>query len=107
MSTADGRRLNPILRQTTPRAEWIQSKIDRSNAVRTVPMKVLVLGFPKTGSVSTSAALYLLGYDDVYHHNALVENPLDAKMWWRAVNAKFKGEGEFMKRDVRDYFMGF
>lgn len=64
-------------------------------------MKVLVLGWPRTGSKSTSAALYTLGLDDVYHFSCLLENPNDCKMWMRAINAKWHGKGTFTKKDVR------
>ncbi len=100
MTTADGQKLNPILRGTVPSASWNQTWIDRSQAKRTVPMKVLVLGWPRTGSKSTSAALYNLGFDDVYHFSCLLENPPDCKMWKRAIDAKWNGKGEFTKKDV-------
>lgn len=106
MTTADGQKLTPILRGTTPLATWTRSSIDRSKAIRTVPMKVLSLGYPRTGTMSTSVALSLLGFNDVYHMASVFENPRDCEMWLRAARAKMgKGRGgeAFGKRDVRAF----
>ena len=101
MTTADGRTLDPILRAVTAPASWKQTYIDRSVGVRKVPMKVLVLGYPRTGTKSTAIALYLLGINDVYHFASIFENPPDAKMWNKAIDAKWRGKGKFERKDVR------
>lgn len=55
--------------------------IDRRNCTRQVPMKVLVLGLSRTGTVSLRHALFDLGYFDVYHESSFCsENPRDCQM---------------------------
>lgn len=75
------------------------TRIDRSKKKRVVPMKVLSMGWPRTASMSTSAALSILGFDDVYHMVSFIENPLDAKLWDRALDAKYNGKGTFTRED--------
>lgn len=83
------------------------TNIDRStanpDAKRIVPMRVLSLGFPRTATMSTVAALEKLGFNGVYHGVRLLENPADMKIWRRAIKAKANGtiNQEFKKADVR------
>lgn len=65
-------------------------------------MKVLSLGYPRTGTMSTAVALSMLGFNDVYHMVSVFENPADCDIWVKAVNAKKYGNGKFTKRDVCD-----
>ncbi|KAH8816737.1 P-loop containing nucleoside triphosphate hydrolase protein [Xylogone sp. PMI_703] len=44
-----------------------QTHIDRRKLTRTVPMRVLCLGMPRTGTSSIRAALKQLGYNETYH----------------------------------------
>lgn len=46
-----------------------RTDIDRRQCKRTKPLEVLVLGQSRTGTTSVRAALYELGYDDVYHYS--------------------------------------
>ncbi|KAG8427508.1 hypothetical protein J3459_006685 [Metarhizium acridum] len=75
--------------------------INRSKCVRTVPMKVLILGLGRTGTASLRAAMKQLGYVDTYHMmNCSVENPPDALLWMDALCAKYDGAGKpFARRD--------
>ncbi|XMA11014.1 hypothetical protein WAI453_003805 [Rhynchosporium graminicola] len=74
--------------------------IDRSKCTRTVPMRVLVLGVGRTGTVSMRDALKRLGYDNTYHMmSASVENPPDCIMWQRAFEAKYDGIGQFGRKE--------
>ncbi|KAJ7159252.1 P-loop containing nucleoside triphosphate hydrolase protein [Mycena crocata] len=80
--------------------------IDRHGAKRTVPMKVLVLGFPRTGTSSMLAALELLGYINVHHMTCVFANPPEADMWTEAINAKFFGNGKPYGRAEWDQLLG-
>ncbi|KAF7717513.1 P-loop containing nucleoside triphosphate hydrolase [Penicillium ucsense] len=74
--------------------------IDRRKCHRTVPMKVLALGVGRTGTASLRKALERLGYVKCYHMMcASVENPPDCLMWHDALNAKYKGIGEFGRKE--------
>ncbi|KAF7290867.1 hypothetical protein MKEN_01494200 [Mycena kentingensis (nom. inval.)] len=84
----------------------LRTWIDRRGADRTVPMKVLVLGLPRTGTASMTEALSMLGYNDVYHMFKLVGNPPDAEMWMEALQAKFSGQGKAYAREEWDQLLG-
>ncbi|KAF3479420.1 uncharacterized protein GIQ15_06396 [Arthroderma uncinatum] len=62
---------------------------------RPKPMKVLVLGLPRTGTTSICAALTLLGLNP-YHYNEVVKNNENDhfRLWMKAVQAKYDGIGE-------------
>ncbi|MCJ1350953.1 MAG: hypothetical protein MMC33_000935 [Icmadophila ericetorum] len=63
---------------------------------RTVPMKVLVLGYPRTGTSSIQKALEGLGFGPCYHmRNCINQNPRDCEMWVEALKAKYDGVGIF------------
>ena len=55
---------------------------------RTVPMQVLSLGLPRTGTMSMQAALRILGYSDVHHGIRLIEQPTTSNAWEALVDAK-------------------
>jgi hypothetical protein len=62
-------------------------------------MKVIGAGFPRTGTLSTKAALEHLGFGPCYHYLTQFERPQDAPVWlaaargapvdWRALFADF------------------
>lgn len=84
-----------------------QTNIDRRHCTRTVPLRVLCLGFSRTGTVSLRQALVQLGYKDCYHFaSTMQENPRDAELWIEALNAKFKGIGEPYGRRQWDALLG-
>lgn len=63
---------------------------------RQVPMKVLVLGFPRTGTSSMQMALEHLGFGPCYHMRTVItEKPHDSTMWLEAFRAKYDGIGTF------------
>ncbi|KAL8873068.1 MAG: hypothetical protein Q9174_001406 [Haloplaca sp. 1 TL-2023] len=65
---------------------------------RMVPMKVLVLGYPRTGTSSMQMALEKLGLGPCYHmRTAMNEYPRDNEMWMEAFQAKYDGIGTFGK----------
>ncbi|KAJ6556370.1 P-loop containing nucleoside triphosphate hydrolase protein [Mycena capillaripes] len=80
--------------------------VDRRGATRTVPMRVLVLGYPRTGTSSMRAALEMLGYGDVHHMMAVFGNPPEAEMWTEAINARFFGRGTPYGRAEWDQLLG-
>jgi hypothetical protein len=64
-------------------------------------LKVLCLGLSRTGTSSLRQALLDLGISDVYHFTSIVsENPPDAFLWTKALEAKLNHSGpEFGKED--------
>ncbi|KAJ7914950.1 hypothetical protein B0H13DRAFT_1491285, partial [Mycena leptocephala] len=87
--------------------------VDRRGAKRTVEMKVLMLGFHRTGvSIATHAtaamrtALKMLGFNDVHYTEAVFANPPPADMWKEAIDAKFSGCGTPYRRAEWDQILG-
>ncbi|KAF3479744.1 uncharacterized protein GIQ15_06720 [Arthroderma uncinatum] len=62
---------------------------------RQKPMKLLVLGFPRTGTTSVCAALKVLGLKS-YHWNEVFKNQKNGhvQLWLDAMNAKYHGKGK-------------
>jgi hypothetical protein len=74
---------------------------------RTVPLKLLCLGLSRTGTQSLREALFLLGYDDIYHQTTInVDLPADASTWIKALRAKFEGIGKPFGRHEFDKLLG-
>ncbi|KAL9085877.1 MAG: hypothetical protein Q9165_007360 [Trypethelium subeluteriae] len=59
-----------------------------ANRTRDRPMRVLALGFSRTGTESLSKALSQLGYDTVYHGFQAVASAPDAAAWARLAIAR-------------------
>ncbi|KAJ7854674.1 P-loop containing nucleoside triphosphate hydrolase protein [Mycena olivaceomarginata] len=87
-------------------APFIAPWKDRRGAKRTVPMKVLVLGFCRTGTASMRVALETLGYCDTHHMQAVLYNPPEVDMWREAIDAKFFGKGKPYGRPEWDQLLG-
>ncbi|KAJ0114068.1 hypothetical protein N8I77_007123 [Diaporthe amygdali] len=86
--------------QGTPILVQDGTNIDRRQCRRIVPMKVLVLGLCRTGTMSVRTALRSLGYLETYHMRAAsTETPRDCELWMQAIKAKWDGEGKFDKED--------
>ncbi|PHH61074.1 hypothetical protein CDD81_785 [Ophiocordyceps australis] len=67
---------------------------------RAVPMKVIVCGVHRTGSMSMRSALWRLGFHDCYHMHTVLSNLDDEpEQWIRAFEAKYAGKGTFSKAD--------
>ncbi|OAR00929.1 hypothetical protein LLEC1_00609 [Akanthomyces lecanii] len=87
---------------------------------RTTPMKVIVCGFPRTGTMSTltaytpslltdtnvletgtHAALQMLGFNRTHHMIYVVTDTENREMreWTRALRAKYRNSGTFTKLD--------
>ncbi|KND90091.1 hypothetical protein TOPH_05355 [Tolypocladium ophioglossoides CBS 100239] len=68
--------------------------------VRAVPMRVVVCGLHRTGTMSMRTALRQLGFHDCYHMVSTFEHiDEDPQQWIRAFEAKYAGKGSFTKAD--------
>ncbi|KAF4978366.1 hypothetical protein FZEAL_5234 [Fusarium zealandicum] len=66
---------------------------------RIVPMRVIVCGVHRTGTLSIRSALWQLGFHDCYHMHSLIEDTSRAPEWIRAYEAKYAGQGSFTPAD--------
>ncbi|KKA31085.1 hypothetical protein TD95_001794 [Thielaviopsis punctulata] len=67
---------------------------------RIVPMRVIVCGLMRTGTLSMRAALRELGIHDVYHMQTLGQTAEDdVPLWTRAIDAKYNNKGTFTRED--------
>ncbi|PHH85590.1 hypothetical protein CDD83_206 [Cordyceps sp. RAO-2017] len=67
---------------------------------RVVPMRVIVCGLHRTGTMSMRSALWQLGIHDCYHMHTVIRNlDSDPQQWVRAFEAKYAGKGSFDKAD--------
>jgi hypothetical protein len=82
------------------------SWVDPHNRTRKVPMRVLCLGMPRTGTASMWTALQMLGYNKCYHMVETLYNPPDTRMWQEAINAQFYGQGKRFGREEWDQLLG-
>lgn len=82
------------------------ANINRRGAKRVVPMKVLSLGLPRTGTISMREAYSILGYENPYHYANIFANVQDADMWNEAMRAKFDGVGKPYGRAEFDQLLG-
>ncbi|CAH0050348.1 unnamed protein product [Clonostachys solani] len=74
---------------------------------RIVPMRVIVCGAQRTGTLSARHALFRLGFYDCYHMHDVRNNPLtDGPQWIRALRAKFAGEGAPFEKEDWDRLLG-
>lgn len=74
--------------------------IEKDGHKRTRPMRLISASWGRTGTASLAAALNILGLHDVYHYISIFKNAPDAKLWRRALDAKYYGKGEFTRKDV-------
>lgn len=77
--------------ETQAKFPWLftTAPIDRHNATRVVPMRVLSLGMGRTGTASMQKALQLLGYP-TYHGFEMHANKPDNVMWNEALDMKYQ-----------------
>ncbi|KJZ80137.1 hypothetical protein HIM_00851 [Hirsutella minnesotensis 3608] len=67
---------------------------------RAVPMRVIVCGLHRTGTMSTRSALWQLGFHDCYHMQTVIQNmETHPQQWIRAYEAKYADKGTFTKAD--------
>ena len=75
-------------------------------STRTVPMQVLSLGMPRTGTVSMQAALELLGCKPTYHGYTVLYQLGDIPGWTAAFEAKYHKNGKPFAREEWDQLLG-
>ncbi|KAF7359916.1 hypothetical protein MVEN_00717500 [Mycena venus] len=75
----------------------LPSKSTMELKTRTVPMRVLVLGFCRTGTSSIREALRMLGYNDTHHMDSVFRDPSQIDLWTAAIDAKFFGKGKALR----------
>ena len=81
------------------------ANIDRHNRQRTVPLEVLSLGLPRTGTLSMQEALTTLGYP-TYHYCRMFENVKDTDIWMEAYQAKQNDRANTDWRKLFDQVLG-
>lgn len=80
--------------------------IDSHPGKRTIPMRVLVLGMSRTGTMSIFTALERLGYKP-YHMARAVQAPkTNLSVWCEALRAKFHNQGKPWGREEFDKILG-
>ncbi|KAK6988696.1 P-loop containing nucleoside triphosphate hydrolase protein [Favolaschia claudopus] len=62
-----------------------------TDAAYPVQLEVLVLGFCRTGTASTRAALRILGYGESHHIGRVMMNPSEIEEWNALIDAKIDG----------------
>ncbi|KAM0718682.1 hypothetical protein Q7P37_005753 [Cladosporium fusiforme] len=80
--------------------------IDSHPGTRTRPMKVLVLGASRTGTMSILTALEHLGYNPYHMVKAMRAPKLNFSLWIEALQAKFHGQGKPWGREEFDKVLG-
>lgn len=86
----------------------MMSESSRNNldSVRTVPMQVLSLGMPRTGTVSMQAALEILGCKPTYHGYTALYKLDHLPAWTAAFEAKYHNNGKSFTRQDWDQLLG-
>ncbi|KAH7094592.1 P-loop containing nucleoside triphosphate hydrolase protein [Paraphoma chrysanthemicola] len=80
--------------------------IDSVKAVRSRPMRLLVLSAPRTGTESLNAALEQLGYN-VFSFGKMMSNWRETiPLWTEAIEAKHFGKGKPYDREEFDKLLG-
>ncbi|KAK8052822.1 hypothetical protein PG996_012123 [Apiospora saccharicola] len=72
--------------------------LEAPQKVRTVPMQVLAVEPPRSGTDSLRGALVKLGYDHVYHGYDIALNPEDDKAWWKLYQKKLRPRPRPLRR---------
>lgn len=81
-------------------------KIDLVDGLRDRPMKILCLGYSRTGTVSLFTALTMLGYKP-YHMAVAVQNAsVELPCWADGLEAKRLGKGEPWGKEEFDKILG-
>ncbi|TWU71559.1 hypothetical protein ED733_000209 [Metarhizium rileyi] len=76
---------------------------------RQVPMRLMVHGVQRTGSMSRRSALHQLGFHTCYHMASIMESQnmeTDIDLWIEALEVKFDGKGEKWTREDWDKLLG-
>ncbi|KAJ9666163.1 hypothetical protein H2201_003842 [Coniosporium apollinis] len=78
----------------------------RSRNPRTVPLQVLSLGLPRTGTKSMQEALLKLGFKHTYHGFDMIDHPEHMPRWEEATDAKYFNKGKPYAREDWDDLLG-
>ena len=81
-------------------------KIDLVDGKREVPMKILCLGYSRTGTFSLYTALKMLGYNPYHMAEAAKNANIDMPCWIEGLDAKFHGKGKPWGREEFDKLTG-
>jgi hypothetical protein len=81
-------------------------KIDLVDGRREVPMKILCLGYSRTGTLSLLTALKMLGYNPYHMVEAAKNADIDMPCWIEGLEAKFHGKGKPWGREEFDILTG-
>lgn len=81
-------------------------KIDLVDGTRRVPMKILCLGYPRTGTFSLFNALRMLGYNPYHMAEAVKNADIDIPCWIEGLEAKFCGKGKLWGKEEFDKLTG-
>ena len=113
----------PTLQEKHPELFVTSTDVDPRKRKRVVPMEVLSLGMPRTGTacmlsftatrhcnltiplLAMQLALNILGYP-CYHGLTLIANVRDTEMWNEALDAKFFGKGSLFTQSDWDQLLG-
>ena len=80
--------------------------IDNHPGKRTVPMRLLVLGMPRTGTMSIFTALEKLGYKPYHMVKAMAAPRSNLTVWKEGLVAKYEGQGDKWGRAEFDKVLG-
>ncbi|KAH7043363.1 P-loop containing nucleoside triphosphate hydrolase protein [Macrophomina phaseolina] len=81
-------------------------QIDNVKAVRSRPMRLLILSAPRTGTESLNLALEQLGYN-VFSFGKMMSNWRETiPLWTEAIEAKYLGKGKKYDREEFDKLLG-
>jgi Sulfotransferase domain len=81
-------------------------KIDLVDGRREKPMKILCLGYSRTGTMSLYTALRMLGYHPYHMAEAIRNADVDLECWNEGVEAKLLGKGKKWGREEFDKLTG-
>lgn len=69
-------------------------------------MKVLSLGYSRTGTLSMREAFDVLGYPNPYHFSSFYDNPQECDIWRELLDSKFEGKGPAVSKADFDGLLG-
>jgi Sulfotransferase domain len=81
-------------------------KIDLVEGRRELPMKILCLGYSRTGTLSLYTALKMLGYNPYHMAEASKNASVDFPCWIEGMEAKFLGKGKQWGKQEFDKLTG-
>jgi hypothetical protein len=77
--------------------------IDRRGHKRVVPLEVINVSAPRTGTLSLNEAFSILGYANPYHMSSVFANCKDADIWQEALAAKYRPSPKRKPFETKDF----